>query len=262
MPVILPERIALKIMRSKCVLSLILVGLIALLGSILLLSIKSFPGHEELKRSLLDRLVVADAQKDDGPRERKRPGTVLYVLGGDQTSLVYKFKIAADLQRRGLCEKIILLSKPGITEYVPQLNRNLTNDEWAIRWLTDLRVPQKSIEPVVMKEGFFGTLAEAKGMRAIASERNYTHIILVTSSYHTRRTLATFSKVFKDRVVNLSIYGAAEPVLLRDMLYEYLKLLLYESIVLPIYAHQHYEGHSAGPAMNLFSQCCGQRSEF
>jgi hypothetical protein len=237
MPVISPDTITFRIMRNKYVLSLILICLVACLGLILLLGIKSFPGHEGLKRVLVDKLIIADALKDEGrPRGKTRPGSVLYVLGGTQTSLIYKFKIAADLYHRGLCEKIMLLSRPGITEYDPQLNRNLTNDEWAIRWLTDLKVPQKDIELVVMKRGFFGTLAEAKGIRAIASERNYTRIILVTSSYHMRRTLTTFSRVFKDRGKVLSIYGAAEPVLLRDMLYEYLKLILYERAVLPLYA--------------------------
>jgi uncharacterized SAM-binding protein YcdF (DUF218 family) len=234
MTVISQDRITFGIIRSKYALSLILVVFITFLGLILLFSIKSFPGHGELKRALLDKLVVVDALKDD--EEKSRVGTVLYVLGGTKTGLVYKFKIATALQRRGPCDKIILLSKPGITEYDPQLKRNLTNDEWAILLLTDLAVPRKSIEPVAMKEGFFETFTEAKGMRAILSERNYTHIILVTSSYHTRRTLTTFSRVFKDRGVGLSIYSAPEPVLLRDMLYEYMKLFLYERIVLPIYA--------------------------
>lgn len=250
MPVISPDRISFRIVHNKYALSLILVGLIAFLGLILLLNIKSFPGHEELKRALLNRLVVVDALKDDGPREKRRPGTVLYVLGGTQTSLIYKFKIAADLYHRGLCEKIILLSRPGITEYEPELNRNLTNDEWALRWLTDLMVPKKNIEPGAMKKGFFGTLTEARGMRAIASERNYIHIILVTSSYHTRRALTTFSRVFKDRGVDFSIYGSAEPILLRDMLCEYMKLFLYDRIVLPLYAR------NKSVSLPLSISCC------
>jgi len=253
MPIIPPERITLKIIRNKYTFSLIIIGIIAFLGLILLLGIKSFPGHEELKRVLLDRLVVVNALKEDRAWGKTRPGTVLYVLGGTQTSLIYKFKIAAYLYHRKLCDKIILLSVPGITEYDPQLNRNLTNDEWAIQWLIDLGIPQRSIEPVAMNRGFLGTLTEAKGMRAVASERNYAYIILVTSSYHTGRTLMTFSRVFKDRGVGLSIYGAAEPVLLRDMLYEYLKLILYKSIVLPLYSQRYCQGNMSTDEILMFA---------
>ncbi len=242
-------------MLAKCVCLSLLAVLIACFGVILLLSIKSFPGHGKLKRALLDRLVIVNAMKNGSSLGNTKPGTILYVLGGTQISLVYKFKLAADLYHRGVCEKIIFMSEPGITEYDPQLNRNLTNDEWAIRWLVDLKVPQKNIEVVAMKRGFFGTLSEARGMRALASKRNYTHIILVTSSFHTRRTLTTFSRVFQDRGLTLSIYGVAEPIGLRGELYEYMKLFLYERIVLPFYDdRQSEEGHLSVPTeMRLFA---------
>jgi uncharacterized SAM-binding protein YcdF (DUF218 family) len=240
---------------AKCVRSSSLAVLIACFGVILLLGFKNFPGHEKLKRALLDRLVIVNALKNCSSLGNTKPGTVLYVLGGTQTSLMYKFKLAADLYHRGVGEKIILMSEPGITEYDPLLDRNLSNDEWAIRWLVDLKVPQKNIEIVVMKRGFFGTLSEAKGMRALAYERNYTHIILVTSSFHTRRTMTTFSRVFNDRGLTLSVYGVAEPIGLRGELYEYMKLLLYERFILPFYADwQSKERHlGVSTEMRLFA---------
>ena len=92
---------------------------------------------------------------------------VLYVLGSFQKSLKFKFKTAADLYYKGICKKILILSRTGKTEYSVSLGRNLTNDEWSILKLKEFGVPKEHIEPIKIKEGFFGTFAEAKGISSL-----------------------------------------------------------------------------------------------
>lgn len=53
----------------------------------------------------------------------------IYILGGSQRSLEYKFETAADLYNSGVRKKVLILHHPGITEYSPSLRRNLTNDD-------------------------------------------------------------------------------------------------------------------------------------
>ncbi len=159
--------------------------LILFLALWLFIPVESIPGYKELKHSLLGRLVVVYPLKNDGCQGKTKPNTVLYVLGGTQTSLIYKFKIVADLYHRGLCKKILLLSGPGMTEYDPLLGRNLTNNEWAVKQLAGRGIKKEDIELLSLEKGFFGTLTEAKGISDIAAKRRYERVILVTSPHHT-----------------------------------------------------------------------------
>lgn len=196
---------------------------------------ESVPGHKELKFLLMKRLIRVEPLTENSYNSTSKSTNILYVLGGSHKSLKKKFKTAADLYSRGLCEKMLLLSEPGITEYDPLLGRNLTNDEWAINKLVDLGVKKEDIEPILLKKGVFGTFTEAKGISDIALKRGYNHLILVTSSYHTMRTWVTFSKLLDGSGVTLYIYASDESVGLRHILLEYVKLKCYESILLPAY---------------------------
>lgn len=211
---------------------IVLAVFIASLGLTLFLRPEFLPVRQKLSDILLSRLIAAKPLQNEQDREKADAQTLLYVLGGSQTSLNYKFKIAAGLYQSGFSPKITTMSVPGISQYDPKLKRNLTNDEWAIRTLNELGVPLEAIELVTMNEGFFGTLTEAKELKNIVSEGKNTTLILVTSNYHTVRTLLTFSKILHEKKLKFAIYGANEPVYLRSLLYEYMKLLLYREIIL------------------------------
>jgi hypothetical protein len=121
---------------------------------------------------------------------------LLYVLGG-QSCLKQKYVVAADLFYKGYTKKIMVLSVPGITEYNASLDRNLTNDEWSIKQLKSLGMLQKDIEFVYIPDNYFGTLSEAKTIDEFAIKREMKRIILICSSYHSKKGLVIFFSFFE-----------------------------------------------------------------
>ena len=201
----------------------------------LFLAVDSCPGHRALRASLTALLTEISPGTEDSLEEPLSSETVVYVLGGSHKDLEQRFKTAAALCRQGPCGRIVLFSAPGAAEYEPALGRNLTNDEWQIKKLTGLGVPREVLDPVSFKKGIFGTFTEATGLSALAAQRGYKRILLVTSQFHTRRTWITFSKTFAKRNIAISIQAAHDSVTLGELLSEYLKYLIYKDILLPTY---------------------------
>jgi len=184
-------------------------------------------GHvrADLKHLLSDELIHINPPT---------PGSkvdAIYVLGGSQTSLEYKYKTAADLFHKGICKRILILSRPGKTEYSPSLGRNLTNDEWSILKLKEFGVPKEHIEPIKIKEGFFGTFAEAKGISSLIKSRGYKNPILVSSPYHTQRVKISFNNFLKNQNTSLLIQGSEGKAFLRDLIVEFFKLKVYQYLL-------------------------------
>jgi uncharacterized SAM-binding protein YcdF (DUF218 family) len=214
---------------------LVLLGaLISSIGFCLFLNIQSFPCHKETKLLLIERLTKFKPLPESSYNNFPKANNILYVVGGSQRSLKRKFKIAAELYHLGLCERILLLSGQGITEYDPSIGRNLTNDEWAANKLVDLGIKKEDIEPVVLKKGLLGTFSEARDISDIVLRRGYKNLILVTSSFHTMRTWLSFSEFLKDKGIIVYIYGSNDLISLNNLLIEYFKLIIYKNLILPI----------------------------
>ena len=152
----------------------------------------------------------------------------IYVLGGSQRSLKYKYQIAADLFHKGICDRIWILSRPGKTEYSPTLGRNLTNDEWSLLKFKEFGVPKENVEPIKMKEGFFGTFSEAKGISLIMMQKKIKSILLISDPYHTHRVKISFDNFLKDQSALLSIQSSEEKIFLKDLIVEFFKLKVYQ----------------------------------
>ena len=152
----------------------------------------------------------------------------IYILGGSQCSLKSKFKTAAELYHKGITKKIMILSRPGITEYSSLIGRNLTNDEWAILKLEKLGILKENVEPIHIKEGFFGTLREAKGISRLIEERGYKSAILISSPHHTHRVRISFRNFLKDHNVTFYIQGSDRRASLTELIVEFIKLKIYE----------------------------------
>jgi hypothetical protein len=161
--------------------------------------------------------------------------SVIYVLGGGQDSLSTRFRKASILYHKGLSSKIFTLSRSGHTKFYPDIGRNLTNDEWSVRELENYNVRKEDIEIVRIPEGIFGTANEAENLPGIVRGKGYDRLILVTSSCHTKRAFTAFSRFAADRHLELFIYGSEDNAGLSVLLEEYIKLFLYEKIVLPGY---------------------------
>ena len=174
-----------------------------------------------IKHWLEKRLVTVDSLPSS------RTVDALYVLGGSQQSLEYKFKTVADYYRKGICKTILILSRPGITEYSPSLGRNLTNNEWAILKLKILGISEKDVELVDIKPGFFGTLTEAKHISRLAERRGYESLMLVTAPYHTKRVHVSFAGMLRDKDIIVLVRGSAEEHSLPMLLVEFIKLTIY-----------------------------------
>jgi hypothetical protein len=191
--------------------------------------------HHRIVDSLTGKLVFEKPVFTSQSTDPSMNKAVLYVLGGNQDSLRRRYLKASELYHRGLSRKILILSRPGITEFNHSLGRNLTNDEWSIRELRLLKVRQEDIEPVSVIPGFFGTLREAKRITDIVGNIGGERLILVTSSYHTRRAFLSFA-VFQGHIPGgIYVYEAEDDGDMIRLVSETVKLLLYEHIILPAY---------------------------
>ncbi len=195
------------------------------------LAIFLLAGHKQLKDLLLRNLVEVHPVPTgyQTTQASKNSTNVIYVLGGTQPSLEKRFHVAASLYHSKIANRVLILSRAGITGFSPALRRNLTNDEWAEGKLADLGVNKRDIEPIQVEQGMFGTLAEARGIARLAVARGYKSLILVSSSYHTRRVWRSFSYTLKDQNIELYAYMCNDDAGLVGLFWECLKLLIYES---------------------------------
>jgi hypothetical protein len=155
------------------------------------------------------------------------------VMAWTQRSLRLKYRVVVDLVQDVPAEKILVATVPGITEYAGDLERNLTNDEWTIRELARNGVGVEDIEFITLEDGFFGTLTEARTLRALCEERRIEKLLLVCSEYHSSRVRATFSALLKDVGVEIAFHTADEKVGRWARLFEYAKRVLYENVLIP-----------------------------
>ena len=171
------------------------------------------------------------------------PSLAAYILGGTQDSLCYKWKTAGRLYTDGTVRKILVLHRPGITEYSPVLKRNLTNDEWATEKLKEEGVPVENIEFIPVPPAAFGTFAEARVISALVRARNVRRLVLVSSTHHTKRVWLSFSHFNADNAFESYIYGSEERTGIPEYLSETMKLRFYTYFVFPI---DRLRGHFRG----------------
>jgi uncharacterized SAM-binding protein YcdF (DUF218 family) len=165
-----------------------------------------------------------------------RPQTataVAYILGGNQESLAYKIRIAGQLYRDGLIRKILVHRNPGITEYSPELGRNLTNDEWITMEIEKEGVAGNDVEFISYPPSFFGTFGEGRAVSHIARSRGISRLALVSSRHHMERAWLTFSRFSEKANYELFTYGSEENASIYDLLIECAKLYFYQYILLP-----------------------------
>ena len=180
----------------------------------------------DLKQSILKKLIRVNPP---GPGEKV---DVMYLLGGNQTSMEFKSKTASEFFHKGLCRKIWVMSRPGITKYNRALGRNWTENEYSIMKLKKFGIPEKNIEVIKINEGFFGTYSEARGISSVIREKQYKSILLITQPYHTHRVKICFNKFLSDEKVSRYVQGSSERMLLRHLIVEFIKLKVYQSLLI------------------------------
>ena len=168
---------------------------------------------------------------------------VVYVFGGTQDSLSYKWKTVGRLYAEGTVRKILVLHRPGITEYSPVLGRNFTNDEWSTVKLKEEGVAVENIEFVPVPPATFDTFAEARVISALARSRRLKRLVLISSTHHVKRVWLSISHFNADNAFESYTYGSEEKAGISELLMENLKLRMYRYIVLPL---DRLRGHFRG----------------
>ena len=226
--------------RSRIV--YILALLLFFSGSIVAHRFSAFGETDEMVRKFADRIAIylmkGLASEHHLPlgNNGRLPDTslVAYILGGTQDSLSYKWKTVGRLYAEGTVRKILILHRPGITEYSPVLGRNLTNDEWSTGKLKKEGIAVESVEFVSVPPATFDTFAEAKVISALVRSRRVKRLVLISSTHHTKRVRLSFSHFNGDNAFETYTYGSEERAGIFELLMEKMKLRMYRYFVFPI----------------------------
>lgn len=111
---------------------------------------------------------------------------------------------AARLYHQGLAAKILLTNDGVLAGWSQQHQRNLYHVEWAELELLTQGVPAETIEKLPYSAS--GTIHDARHAVDFARREGLRSLLLVTSDYHTRRTLWSFQRAAGDDPLSLAVY--------------------------------------------------------
>jgi uncharacterized SAM-binding protein YcdF (DUF218 family) len=161
----------------------------------------------------------------------------LVVLSGSG-AYVERTGLAAQLFKEGRAPKVILTNDLMIGPWSQEQQRNPTFTERAVEELRRAGVPPERIE--VLPQPVASTYEEAVLLRQWAVARGLRSILVVTSSYHSRRALWTLRRVFEGSGVAVGLVPVApgrqvpgpavwwlKPFGWRMVALEYLKIVYY-----------------------------------
>jgi uncharacterized SAM-binding protein YcdF (DUF218 family) len=126
----------------------------------------------------------------------------ILVLSGSSVYLERTEK-AAELYKQGIAPRVFLTDDGERGGWSRAERKNFQYVELARNVLIEKGVPSEAIE--ILPDEIDGTKSEAVAMQKKARESNLKSILLVTSAYHTRRTLQAFEKTFADENLNVEI---------------------------------------------------------
>lgn len=130
----------------------------------------------------------------------------ILVLGGSAV-YVERTQKAASLYNKGVAPKIFLTDDGEKAGWSQTEQRNPPFVDLAKKELIAQGVPENVIE--ILKPNVSGTFSEAEVLQEKAKNENLKSLLIVTSAYHSRRSLWVFEKVFVEK--NLQIQIGIEP---------------------------------------------------
>lgn len=131
----------------------------------------------------------------------------ILVLGGSGTYLERTRK-AAEAYQSGTAPKILLTNDGEFGAWSRTENKNPAFYELARNNLVKLGVPAENIE--ILEPDVTGTIYEARLLAVKARKDGLKKVLIVTSAYHTSRSLRTFEKVLADEKVETEL-GIVSP---------------------------------------------------
>jgi len=115
----------------------------------------------------------------------------------------------ADLYREGVAPQVLLTNDGIFASWSQKYQRNLYLVEWAREDLLEMGVPEDAI--VLLDHTASGTIHDALNTQAyIQTHPEIRSLLVVTSDYHTRRTLWTFRRVFEGYEIQIGVYAVAD----------------------------------------------------
>jgi uncharacterized SAM-binding protein YcdF (DUF218 family) len=162
----------------------------------------------------------------------ERAGAIVLMAG----SKTQRLPVVVDLYQRGFADTVLLTNDGVLSAWSPEHSRNLYQVEWTQLELIKNGVPEEAI--VQLNYTHSGTYYDAQNTKSYVQENKIRGLVIVTSDYHTRRTLWTFKKVFDGFPIKLGIYSTSTDCStescegrvqrLHTLVYEYLKLIYYK----------------------------------
>jgi uncharacterized SAM-binding protein YcdF (DUF218 family) len=131
----------------------------------------------------------------------------ILILAGGAATRVPK---ALELYEKGYGNRLLLTSERSLNSKVSHLF--FTNEQIAKRISQELNI-QVELEVVPsLKGGATSTLDEAHDLLAFCSKEKIKHLIIVTDSFHTRRALYAFKKVFQGSDIKVEASAATNEI--------------------------------------------------
>lgn len=126
----------------------------------------------------------------------------IVILGGS-ANYRERAREAARLVQEGRAPLILLTNDNQRGPWSSAEQRNLYFYERSLEELHNAGVPDKSVD-VLMNE-VSGTHDEAELVKKYAVDQGFRSVLVVTSAYHSRRALWTFSRVFRDTGIEVGL---------------------------------------------------------
>jgi uncharacterized SAM-binding protein YcdF (DUF218 family) len=126
----------------------------------------------------------------------------ILVLGGSSV-YVERTQKAAILFKQGVAPKVLLTDDGRRSGWSRIEERNPPFVDLAKKELIAQGVPAEAIE--ILEPKVSGTIYEVEVLQKEAKEKNLNSVLIVTSAYHTRRSLWIFEKVFAENNIQTEI---------------------------------------------------------
>ena len=134
----------------------------------------------------------------------------IVVLSGGRHA-EYRIPKAVDMYKKGYADKLLLTRERRLNSKVAHLFPVFPANEEALQRISQELNIQVEFEVVasVNGRGATSTFDEAYDLLAFCSKKKIKRLIIVTSSFHTRRALYAFEKVFKGSGIKLEASAAS-----------------------------------------------------
>jgi uncharacterized SAM-binding protein YcdF (DUF218 family) len=146
------------------------------------------------KPDLFEQYVVADQ-----PLEQ---ADAMVLMAGER---FFRLPAVVSLFQKDVAPRILLTNDGVLGGWSDKYHRNLYQVEWAKEFLVDRGIPDTAIELLNFSKS--GSYYDALNTRKfVLSDGSIRSLVIVTSDYHTRRSVWTFEKVFSPSDIQIGVY--------------------------------------------------------